>query len=122
MGSQVTNGNWTNILKLSICSASLAALGYWAWKYKYREDSSSSLWRVFDNILSRSKSSVKKTFTESLDTIGTSVEEWIEVLKHNYLSEETQEVLYDIQVLIGWVLLLLFILGDILYLRFCQQV
>ena len=109
MGSQVTNGNWTNILKLSICSASLAALGYWAWKYKYREDSSSSLWRVFANILSRSKSSVKKTFTESLDTIGTSVEEWIEVLKHNYLSEETQEVLDDIQVLIGWDYLLHFI-------------
>ena len=101
MVCQVTNGNWTNILKLSLCSASLAALGYWAWKYKYNEDSS-SLWQVFADILSRSKSSVKKTFTESLDNIGTSVEEWIEMLKHNYLSEETQEVLDDIQVLIGW--------------------
>ena len=44
---------------------------------------------------------IQKIFSESLDNIETSVEEWIEVLKENYLSEETQEVLEDIKVLLG---------------------
>ena len=103
MGSQVTNGNWTNILRFSICSASLAALGYLAWKYKLKHHlgDSSSLWKVFADFFSRSKTAAKKTFAESLENVGTSVEEWIEVLKENYLSEETQEVLEDIKVLLG---------------------
>lgn len=104
MSSQVTNVNWTNILRLSICSASLAALGFWAWKYKLKHHphgDSSSLWKVISDFFTSSKSAAKKTFAESLENVGTSLEEWIELLKDKYLTEETQEVLDNIKVLIG---------------------
>ena len=103
MSSQVTNVNWTNILRLSICSASLAALGFWAWKYKlkHHQGDRPSLWKVISDFFTSSKSATKKTFSESLENVSTSVEEWIELLKDKYLTEETQEVLDNIKVLIG---------------------
>ena len=102
MGCRVTNGNWTNIFKLSICSASLAALGYYVWKYQHKYQwENSSLWQILADFFSRSKSVTKKTVSVSLDNIETSVEEWIEILKDKYISEETQEVLDSIKLLIG---------------------
>ena len=103
MSSQVTNVNWTNILRLSICTASLAALGFWAWKNKLKphHGDRSSLWKLMSDFFTRSKSAAKKTFSESLENVGTNVEEWIELLKDKYLTEEIQEVLDSINVLIG---------------------
>ena len=44
---------------------------------------------------------LQKIFSESLDNIETSVEEWIEMMKDQFLSEETQEVLDHCKVLLG---------------------
>lgn len=44
---------------------------------------------------------IQKIFSESLDNIETSVEEWIEMKKDKYLSEETQEVLDHCRLLLS---------------------
>ena len=44
---------------------------------------------------------IQKIFSKSLDNIETSVDEWIEMMKDQFLSEETQEVLDHCKVLLG---------------------
>ena len=44
---------------------------------------------------------IQKIFSESLDNIDTTVDEWIETMKDKFLSEETLEVLDHCKVLLG---------------------
>ena len=44
---------------------------------------------------------IQKIFSESLDNIETTVDEWIETMKDKFLSEETLEVLDHCKVLLG---------------------
>ena len=44
---------------------------------------------------------IQKIFSESLDNIETTVDEWIETMKDKFLSEETLEILDHCKVLLG---------------------
>ena len=49
----------------------------------------------------KTKEATKNSFAVSINNIEKGIEDWIEMLKDKYLSEETQEVLEDIMILIG---------------------
>ena len=98
MSSTATSLNWAQLLRLGVCSASLAALAYCAWRHHQQQASFLEMVRGF---LSSTRAAAKRTVRDTLDNIDTGFEELISTLKEKYVSEEAQEMLDNIQQLVG---------------------
>ena len=102
MGYILRNSQWTNVAKLGVCGVSVAAAAFLLWRWRNKSQERPPSWyHSFTNFFMKTKDATKKCIAVSLDNIEKGVEDWIEVLKDKYLSEETQEVLEDIKILIG---------------------
>ena len=93
-----------NILKIGV-SLSAVAVGYYLWKYHQQQQ---CCW--LDSLLQLlyvTKDNTKKSIERKIEDLGDKIEDYIELLKDKYISQETQEVLEDIKQLIGIVFLLI---------------
>ena len=103
MSSIATSHNWAQLLRLGVCSASLAALAYCAWRHHHQQQrQQASFLEMVRGFLSCTRAAAKRTVRDTLDNIDTGLEELVSTLKEKYVSEEAQEMLDNIQQLIGW--------------------
>ena len=100
MSSTATSLNWPQLLRLGVCSASLAALAYCAWRHHHQQQQASFL-EMVRGFLSSTRAAAKRTVRDTLDNIDTGLEELVSTLKEKYVSEEAQEMLNNIQQLVG---------------------
>ena len=100
MSSIAASHNWAQLLRLGVCSASLAALAYCAWRHHQQQQA--SFLEMVRGFLSSTRTAAKRTVRDTLDNIDTGLEELVSTLKEKYVSEEAQEMLDNIQQLIGW--------------------
>ena len=102
MGHILRNSHWTNVAKFGVCGVSVAAVSFLLWRWRNKSQEHYPSWyHSFTNLFMKTKDATKKSLAASLDNIDKVVEEVTEVLKNKYLSEETQELLEDIKILIG---------------------
>ena len=102
MSSTATSLNWPQLLRLGLCSASLAALAYCAWRHhRQQQQQQASFLEMVRGFLSSTRAAAKRTVRDTLDNIDTGLEELVSTLKEKYVSEEAQDMLNDIQHLIG---------------------
>ena len=102
MSSIAASYNWAKLLRLGVCSASLAALAYCAWRHQQQQQQQASFLEMVRSFLSSTRAAAKRTVRDTLDNIDTGLEELVSTLKEKYVSEEAQEMLDNIQQLIGW--------------------
>ena len=105
MSSIAASHNWAQLLRLGVCSASLAALAYCAWRHhhqQHQQQQQASFLEMVRGFLSSTRAAAKRTVRDTLDNIDTGLEELVSTLKEKYVSEEAQEMLDNIQQLIGW--------------------
>ena len=102
MSSIAASHNWAKLLRLGVCSASLAALAYCAWRHHHQQQrQQASFLEMVRGFLSSTRAAAKRTVRDTLDNIDTGLEELVSTLKEKYVSEEAQEMLDNIQQLIG---------------------